>query len=53
MPMERQSNWLVCVKAGVEPWSPNQLRHAGGTEIRAKYGLETAKIVLGAVAADL
>ena len=38
---------LACVKAGVEPWSPNQLRHAGGTEIRAKYGLETAKIVLG------
>ena len=37
----------ACEKAGVEHWSPNQLRHAGATEIREKYGLEHAKSVLG------
>lgn len=28
-------------------WSPNQLRHSAGTEIRDKYGLEYAQAVLG------
>jgi integrase len=28
-------------------WSPNQLRHASATEIRHKYGLEAAQVVLG------
>lgn len=28
-------------------WSPNQLRHAAATEIRAKFGLEAAQVVLG------
>ncbi len=28
-------------------WAPNQLRHAAGTEIRAKYGLEAAQVILG------
>lgn len=28
-------------------WAPNQLRHSAGTEIRAKYGLEGAQVVLG------
>ncbi|MBQ9372165.1 MAG: site-specific integrase [Thermoguttaceae bacterium] len=34
-------------RAGVESWSPNQLRHLYATEIRAKYGLEAAQIMLG------
>ena len=37
----------ACKKAGVEPWSPNQLRHSAGTRIRDEYGLEHAQAVLG------
>ena len=37
----------ACDKAEVERWSPNQLRHAGGTEIRSKFGLEYAQASLG------
>ena len=28
-------------------WSPNQLRHTAGTEIRARFGLEAAQVSLG------
>jgi integrase len=28
-------------------WSPNQLRHATGTEVRRQYGLEAAQVVIG------
>jgi integrase len=28
-------------------WSPNRLRHSAGTEIRKRYGLEAAQVVLG------
>jgi integrase len=38
----RKQNW----------WSPNQLRHAAGTEIRRRYGLEAAQVVLGHSKAD-
>jgi integrase len=34
-------------KAGVRPWNPNQLRHAAGTEARARYGPEGARTRLG------
>ncbi|MFM9966129.1 MAG: tyrosine-type recombinase/integrase [Planctomycetaceae bacterium] len=37
----------ACRLAGVEPWSPNQLRHTRATAIREKYGLEAASTVLG------
>jgi integrase len=37
----------ACLKAGIPAWSPNQLRHAFATEVRAKYGLETAGASLG------
>jgi integrase len=37
----------ACKKAGVPRWTPNQLRHAGGTEVRDKFGLEYAQAVLG------
>jgi integrase len=37
----------ACAKAGVAKWSPNQLRHAGGTEVRSKFGLDYAQAVLG------
>jgi integrase len=28
-------------------WSPNQLRHTKGTELRQRYGIEAARVVLG------
>jgi len=37
----------ACKRAGVPAWTPNQLRHAGGTEVRDKFGLEYAQAVLG------
>jgi integrase len=37
----------ACLKAGIPVWHPNQLRHARGTEVRKRYGLEAAQAVLG------
>jgi integrase len=37
----------ACKKAGIPRWSPNQLRHAAGTEIRDKFGLDYAQAALG------
>jgi integrase len=37
----------ACQKAGVPAWSPLQLRHTAATVIRAKYGVEAAKAILG------
>ncbi|MFO0879949.1 MAG: site-specific integrase [Gemmataceae bacterium] len=34
-------------RAGVAPWSPNQLRHALATEVRKRFGLEAAQVALG------
>jgi integrase len=34
-------------------WSPNQLRHLAGTEVRRLYGLEGAQIILGHKDADV
>jgi len=28
-------------------WAPNQLRHAAGTEIRKRFGLEGTQVALG------
>src|SRR5581483_2095340 len=37
----------ACQKAGVPEWSPLQLRHTAATAIRARYGVEAAKVILG------
>jgi integrase len=37
----------ACKRAGIEAWSPRQLRHTRATAIRKTYGLEAAKAVLG------
>ena len=37
----------ACKRAGGPKWTPNQLRHAAGTRIRAAYGIEVARIILG------
>lgn len=34
-------------------WSPNQLRHTAATEIRKRFGLEAAQVILGHAAADV
>ena len=49
----RRAIHRACDAAKVERWSPNQLRHTAGTEIRAKFGLEAAQVVLGHAAADV
>jgi integrase len=43
----RQAIVRACRKAGVPEWSPLQLRHTAATLIRAKYGVEAAKVILG------
>lgn len=42
----------ACKRAGVM-WSPNQLRHAVGTNVREQFGLEAAQVVLGHSSADI
>ena len=37
----------------IKPWSPNQLRHSLGTEVRKKFGLEGAQVMLGHARADV
>lgn len=37
----------ACDRAGVPRWHPHQLRHNYATAIRAEYGLEAARILLG------
>lgn len=34
-------------------WSPNQLRHTRATDIRRRFGLEAAQVILGHAAADV
>ena len=41
------------VKRAVPRWSPSQLRHTAGTQIRSRYGLEAAQVVLGHRRADV
>ena len=36
-----------CERAGVECWSPRQLRHSRATLIRELYGVEAAQVILG------
>ncbi|WP_040764036.1 tyrosine-type recombinase/integrase [Novipirellula maiorica] len=45
----------VAVKAWHDShrWAPNQLRHTRGTEIRSKFGLEAAQVILGHAKADV
>jgi len=37
----------ACKRAGIPNWAPNQLRHNAATRIRAAYGVEAARIILG------
>jgi len=37
----------------LEHWAPNRLRHRAATEIRKRYGLEAAQVILGHSRADV
>lgn len=37
----------ACGKAGVSPWSPNQLRHNTATYLRKEFDIDVARIILG------
>lgn len=43
----------ACSKAGIPPWHPNQLRHAYATDVRRRFGLEAAQVLLGHASADV
>ncbi len=49
----RRAIHRACDKAGIERWSPNRLRHTAATEVRKKFGLEDAQIILGHASADV
>ena len=49
----RQAIQRACDRAGIARWNPHQLRHARATEIRSKYGLEAAQVILGHASADV
>ncbi|MCH7751347.1 MAG: site-specific integrase [Planctomycetes bacterium] len=49
----RRAIHYACDKAGIEKWSPNRLRHSAATEVRSKFGLEAAQIILGHSTADV
>lgn len=49
----RRAIQRACEKAGIEKWSPNQIRHSTGTEVRRTHGLEAAQTVLGHASADV
>jgi integrase len=43
----RQSIIRACGKAEVPEWSPLQLRHTAATKIRAEFGVEASRVILG------
>jgi integrase len=49
----RQAVVRVCLRAAIEPWHPNQLRHTAATDIRRRFGLEASQVVLGHAEADV
>lgn len=42
-----QSIRRAALKAKQPHWTPNQLRHTAGTQLRAKYGIDIARTILG------
>jgi integrase len=37
----------ACIKAGILPWFPHQIRHTSATEIRRNFDIESAQVILG------
>ncbi len=49
----RQAVSRACDAAGAPRWSPNQLRHSLGTQVRRTHGLEASQVTLGHSRADV
>ena len=49
----RRAVHRACKRAGVQQWSPSQLRHTSGTAVREKMGLEAAQVHLGHARCDV
>jgi integrase len=49
----RRAIHRACASAKVDQWSPNRLRHARATEVRRRFGLEAAQVILGHASADI
>ena len=49
----RRAIHRACEKAGINKWSPHQLRHNAATIIRKEYGIEAAQVILGHARADV
>ena len=43
----------ACLRVGVPPWHPHQLRHTAATRFRKDYSLEVAQVLLGHRRADV
>jgi integrase len=43
----RQSIQRACIRAGVKPWTPYQIRHMVASEVRQALGLEQTQALLG------
>jgi integrase len=43
----------AAARANVPTWNPNQLRHSLATEVRKRYGIEAAQVLLGHEKADI
>jgi len=37
----------ACKKAGIPSWHPHRLRHTRATELKRKFGIEAARVILG------
>ena len=49
----RRAIGKACVRAGIETWHPNQLRHLAATNLRREFGIEIARAVLGHSTVDM
>lgn len=49
----RRAIHRACAAAKIDQWSPNRLRHARATEVRRRFGLEAAQVILGHASADI
>jgi len=49
----RRAIQRACVEGGIAPWHPHQLRHTAATEVRKRYGLEAAALILGHARCDV
>ncbi len=43
----RQAIRRACESDGIPKWTPHQLRHTAATEIRERFGLDRAQVILG------